>query len=1179
MEKLIPNTGAPSHEIGQVDTPRTSNLKFLREKRLSYFSQEQSKSSMPGLQGTPRSRGNVGSDIQQPKRSNSPRICRSAPPFRLQQTTSIPNGGPKLIDNEVAKTVSHIPKISPLPQDQTEVSKSEPSTHRSILTSSFISGLDQELLEDSSVPEADKLQHVMTWAQKFLSKWNSGGRLQNSSFVSQDANGMDIPPIKTDDEEPESPAYASTNPTNKILFNALSSSAAFSSPLYDHCTTDLTLVEINNPSAVKRSTKFESDMVHIKKQPYFHDSDEELLPHNRRTTKMTHEEKACFSSNWTDIGNKKKVGASLNVTTQCAFTQDKNNSIKSFRQVSPPTLKSGLNSKNSRNDIYLVKQVDDGRMQDHDKEDILDFSKYEQSDYDSDSTLTVPVGHVKDNQEDEQSSSESSLNTERLNDFLAEFEKRQKDTERSYQSMDNDGSRTDRTYFVKRYTEPDTTRQYGSLTEQSRLGRITGIEKHSYPALSSNNLLEDSKPKFQKVCPVCSFTNGTSTSCCIECGSILFAVQRQHKEGATEKKSVVAMGMLVDELFVCNEIENPQRISEQKPPSKLNVNECNRTHCWEQSSDVTSDCGGSVLEKYLYYVNNLEKLKIKEQRKSSEYNMPSTNSSEESSEDESSLCYNNPNIQSTVIQHQTVHLVDSSDSEESETQFLGATNALLRPGSAYAEKQTTGKRQDLSKNNVMDFNGTNIKSSIDSKLPKSTHIPSRVTGPKRYWEKSSIAWSSYTHGELKPRSSCVQRPVSAETTKSMSCKEDQNKKISYHAATNHNTRPSKASAADVGKYKSSAVAFMKTTNAWAVSEHLSKRKWDGFSETLILDHESLWLHLPDELWISIFSNLSHKDLANVAQVCQRFQYVANDDSLWNVIEITNCHSLNDDSLTNIGCHHPKSLTLYRCHDDIQCITNSGLESLFQNCKDSLTNLKMTNCSGSKFDGDTILLHASQHCRQLTNLDISWNGATDKGVIALVESSACLKSLSVNGCKITDRAIDALVKKHSKSLIKLEVFGCHALTARCLCLVATECTHLQTLNIGRVPKVTDMCLVKIASNLHKMTTLNVTGLNVVRDRTVHHIVKQCSKLENLTLSSCCQVTDVSLVEISTYLQTIKYLDLSGCKKVTDIGIQALARSCRQISYLDLSSTGTGKRGVPEVQRICRRKPVGRHCQPA
>ncbi|XP_040275679.1 F-box/LRR-repeat protein 7-like [Bufo bufo] len=155
----------------------------------------------------------------------------------------------------------------------------------------------------------------------------------------------------------------------------------------------------------------------------------------------------------------------------------------------------------------------------------------------------------------------------------------------------------------------------------------------------------------------------------------------------------------------------------------------------------------------------------------------------------------------------------------------------------------------------------------------------------------------------------------------------------------------------------------------------------------------------------------------------------------------------------------------------------------------------------------------------------------------------------------------------KILIKLEIFGCHTLTAKCLTSVATECVHLENLNIGRIPKATDLCLAKIASHLHKITTLNLTGLNVVRDRAVHHIVKQCSKLENLSLSTCLQVTDVSLVEISTYRTTIKYLDLSGCKKVSDIGIQALARSCLQLRYLDLSSTNTGKRGVCLLASYC------------
>ncbi|XP_053323089.1 F-box/LRR-repeat protein 7-like [Spea bombifrons] len=364
---------------------------------------------------------------------------------------------------------------------------------------------------------------------------------------------------------------------------------------------------------------------------------------------------------------------------------------------------------------------------------------------------------------------------------------------------------------------------------------------------------------------------------------------------------------------------------------------------------------------------------------------------------------------------------------------------------------------------------------------------------------------------------------------------------------------------------------MKTTNAWTITEHLCKTSSDGFSNTIKWNSEStngsVWLLLPDEIWISILSNLSHKDLSNAAQVCQRFRYIANDNSLWKLINITNCHSLNNDCLANIGLHQPESLTLYRCHDDAQKITEGGFEKLFQNCKDSLTELKITNCSGPSFEGDTILFNSSKYCNKLTAVDISWTSASDKGVIALVDSSANLKSLSVNGCKITDCAITSLVKKHAKSLVKLEVFGCHALSARCICAVATECTFLENLNIGRVPKITDACLAKIASNLHKLTTLNVTGLNVVRDRPVHYIVKQCPKLENLTLSSCCQVTDVSLVEISTYLQSIKYLDVSGCKKVTDIGIQALARSCRQICYLDLSSTGTGKRGVCLLASYC------------
>uniref|UniRef100_A0A4X2L6U8 F-box domain-containing protein n=2 Tax=Vombatus ursinus TaxID=29139 RepID=A0A4X2L6U8_VOMUR len=330
---------------------------------------------------------------------------------------------------------------------------------------------------------------------------------------------------------------------------------------------------------------------------------------------------------------------------------------------------------------------------------------------------------------------------------------------------------------------------------------------------------------------------------------------------------------------------------------------------------------------------------------------------------------------------------------------------------------------------------------------------------------------------------------------------------------------------------------------------------------------SLWQLLPDEIWICIFSLLSHKELSCIAQVCHHFCRLASDNSFWKRIYISDCHSLNDTWLVTLGRHHPQSLTLHRCHDDIHAITDQGLKQFFHHCSESLKELNVTSCSGPRLKGDKLLLYASTFCNRLTVVDISWSGATDLGVLALVEGASSLQGLSINGCQITDKAIRALVKKHGNSLNKLEVFGCHALTARCMGCLALSCPHLLTLNIGRVPKITDVCFAKILGNLKKVTTLNVTGLEMVRDRIVHLIVTQCLNLDCLVLSSCSWVTDISLLEIGTYLRTIRFLDVSGCKKVTDMGIQALARGCHQLHYLDLSSTGISKRGVSLLASYC------------
>ncbi|XP_042202810.1 uncharacterized protein LOC103187373 [Callorhinchus milii] len=466
---------------------------------------------------------------------------------------------------------------------------------------------------------------------------------------------------------------------------------------------------------------------------------------------------------------------------------------------------------------------------------------------------------------------------------------------------------------------------------------------------------------------------------------------------------------------------------------------------------------------------------------------------------------------------------------------------------------------------------------------------------KRYWEKSSIAWSSYTHGEVKPRSKNIYSTQSTgngrmSSKKSLQCEDPpagvcvvpvpNSRRIKGQLAN----RPLSAGTLESERVAQETLiskvlpnfqnASLRRVNAWTTSDHLCSDVFQPCDKLTDMnpgggDDRSLWLYLPDELWISVLTLLSHRDLCQLSQVSHRFHRLANDETLWKLINIDNSNCLNDDCIVNIGRHQPQSLRLYRCNDGAKPITETGLRELFRQCKDSLKELNVTSCSGLNLRGDQVLLQASAVCCWLVSVDVSWSGATDSGIVALVEACSRLQRLCVNGCHLTDEAINVLSKKHGKSLRDLEVFGCHTLSAHCLSYMAQRCRDLQILNIGRLPKITAICLVQIVTCLTSLMTLNLSGLNAVRDHVVHHVVRQCPKMERLTLSSCLQVTDVSLVEISTYLPTIRHLDVSGCKKITDTGVQAIAMGCQQLQYLDLSSTAASKRGICLLSTYCNR----------
>ncbi|XP_039225766.1 uncharacterized protein LOC120320256 isoform X3 [Crotalus tigris] len=405
---------------------------------------------------------------------------------------------------------------------------------------------------------------------------------------------------------------------------------------------------------------------------------------------------------------------------------------------------------------------------------------------------------------------------------------------------------------------------------------------------------------------------------------------------------------------------------------------------------------------------------------------------------------------------------------------------------------------------------------------------------KKHWERASISCSSYTQRKLKPSRSHVQRPATG-------------KKLIRKSSYNSESRPSSGTQRRL-QYENTPQGYNKLNMK------------SDFSLTP-------WLLLPDELWLCIFSLLTHKDISRISQVCHHFYQLAGDKSFWKKIQLKDCHCLNDDWLISLGKHHPECFTLDHCHDKNKRISEVGLKQFFQYCEGYLKALNIKNCSGSGYKGDSVLLHASTFCHNLAVVDISWTGATDFGLNSLVKGCSSLQCFSANGCQITNESVMALIGKHGKSLKKLEIFGCQAITDKCLKSITTKCPGLEVLNIGRLHRISQDCLVQMVNSLQKLTSLNVTGLEMMRDSLVHCILKKCPKLDCLVLNSCAHITNISLLEISSYLPGIRYLDVNGCKDVSDIGVQALARNCHKLSYLDLSSTATSKRGVCLLANFC------------
>ncbi|XP_030215618.1 uncharacterized protein LOC115546096 isoform X2 [Gadus morhua] len=430
--------------------------------------------------------------------------------------------------------------------------------------------------------------------------------------------------------------------------------------------------------------------------------------------------------------------------------------------------------------------------------------------------------------------------------------------------------------------------------------------------------------------------------------------------------------------------------------------------------------------------------------------------------------------------------------------------------------------------------------------------------PQRFWEKSSLCWSTLIHGEVLPRSPIPTRCWSAGEkripSKTNSTTKRQTQTQTPDTCTNITT--------PAGGHPH--VESQASSNA-ATSVELGPNLVTKYRPADVAVFNQ-WLCLPDEVWLSVLSLLPHNHLSTVAQVCHRMHQLANDHTLWTVVERRN-GALTEQWLSWLGVRRPHSVSLYRCSSP--SISPRALETFFSLCTASLEKFNVTSCIGPGLHGNLLLRLIGQSCKRLTNLNLSWSGATDAGLTSLIENATGLRLevVVLNGCQVTNEALINLVKTHRESLSTLEVFGCHFLSSSCLEKVYRLCPGLRHLNIGQVPKVNTRCLTLMTSQLKSLLSLNLTGLQAVSDGLMDRLLQQCPGLQSLSLASCPGVSDLTLNSICSHTPYIRSLDVSGCKAVTDAGVQCVALCCRGLQMVDLSSTSTGNRGLAVLADRC------------
>ncbi|GAB1290151.1 Lysine-specific demethylase 2B [Apodemus speciosus] len=219
-----------------------------------------------------------------------------------------------------------------------------------------------------------------------------------------------------------------------------------------------------------------------------------------------------------------------------------------------------------------------------------------------------------------------------------------------------------------------------------------------------------------------------------------------------------------------------------------------------------------------------------------------------------------------------------------------------------------------------------------------------------------------------------------------------------------------------------------------------------------------------EVWMAVFSYLSHQDLCVCMRVCRTWNRWCCDKRLWTRIDLNHCKSITPLMLSGIIRRQPVSLDLSWTN-----ISKKQLSWLI-NRLPGLRDLVLSGCSWI-----AVSALCSSSCPLLRTLDVQWvEGLKDAQMRDLLspptdnrpgqmDNRSKLRNivdLRLAGLDITDASL-RLIIRHMPLLSKLQLSYCNHVTDQSINLLTAVGTttrdSLTEINLSDCNKVTDQCL--------------------------------------------------------------------------------------------------------------------------